>query len=119
VPAGNWGRMVAIERMRALALALPDAVEAPHFERVSFRVRGKIFATLDLEAGRAMLKLPLDEQARAIATEPAAYAAVPGSWGTHGSTYVTLRVARIATFRAFLEIAWGAAREPAKRRRAR
>ena len=32
--------------IRALALSLPEAIEQPHFERPSFRVRGKIFATL-------------------------------------------------------------------------
>jgi hypothetical protein len=30
---------------RAIALALPDAVEADHWGRPSFRVRGRIFAT--------------------------------------------------------------------------
>jgi hypothetical protein len=32
--------------IRALALSLPEAEEHPHFDRASFRVRGKIFATL-------------------------------------------------------------------------
>ena len=32
--------------VRRLALALPDATEAPHFQYTSFRVRGKIFATM-------------------------------------------------------------------------
>lgn len=31
---------------RKLALALPEAAEAPHFDFASFRVRGKIFATM-------------------------------------------------------------------------
>ncbi len=32
--------------VRTLALALPEAVEQDHFGRPSFRVRGRIFATL-------------------------------------------------------------------------
>ncbi len=32
--------------VRRLALALPEAVEQDHFGRPSFRVRGRIFATL-------------------------------------------------------------------------
>lgn len=32
--------------VRKIALALPDSVEALHFELTSFRVRGKIFATM-------------------------------------------------------------------------
>jgi hypothetical protein len=38
--------MVAIEGARRLALALPEAVEQDHHGRPSFRVAGKIFATL-------------------------------------------------------------------------
>ena len=32
--------------VRAIALSLPGAVEAPHFDYASFRVGGRIFATL-------------------------------------------------------------------------
>jgi hypothetical protein len=38
--------MVERERARALALALPEAVEQDHHGRPSFRVRRRIFATL-------------------------------------------------------------------------
>jgi hypothetical protein len=38
--------MVELERARALALALPEAVEQDHHGRPSFRVKGRIFATL-------------------------------------------------------------------------
>jgi hypothetical protein len=38
--------MVSIEQARRLALALPEAVEQDHHGRPSFRVAGKIFATL-------------------------------------------------------------------------
>lgn len=38
--------MVSAERVRQLALALPEAVERDHHGRPSFRVGGKIFATL-------------------------------------------------------------------------
>jgi hypothetical protein len=36
--------------VRRLALALPEATEAPHFQMNSFRVRGRIFATVSAEA---------------------------------------------------------------------
>jgi hypothetical protein len=36
---------VKLQDARRLALALPEAAEAPHFAYTSFRVRGKIFAT--------------------------------------------------------------------------
>ena len=38
--------MVSVAAFRKIALSLPDAAEAPHFERAAFLVEGKIFATL-------------------------------------------------------------------------
>lgn len=38
--------MVSLARVRELAMALPEAVEEDHHGRLSFRVAGKIFATL-------------------------------------------------------------------------
>jgi hypothetical protein len=38
--------VIATERARAIALALPEAVEQDHHGRPSFRVGGRIFATL-------------------------------------------------------------------------
>jgi hypothetical protein len=36
---------VKLADARRIALALPEAAEAPHFDFTSFRIRGKIFAT--------------------------------------------------------------------------
>jgi hypothetical protein len=36
---------MTLTQARKLALALPEVEEMPHFERTSFRVRGKIFLT--------------------------------------------------------------------------
>jgi hypothetical protein len=42
--------------VRTIALGLPETTEQPHFDMASFRVRGKIFATLpDAEHLHAML----------------------------------------------------------------
>jgi hypothetical protein len=38
--------VVSVEEARSLALSLPEAVEQDHHGRPSFRVAGKIFATL-------------------------------------------------------------------------
>src|SRR4051812_40220747 len=53
--------------VRALALALSDTVELPHHERTSFRVDGKIFATMDGLGVNVMLD---EEPARAAASDP-------------------------------------------------
>lgn len=39
--------MVSIETFRKLALSFENAAEEPHFEKTSFRVKKKIFATYD------------------------------------------------------------------------
>ena len=46
--------------VRGLALALPEVTEAPHHERTSFRVRGKIFATMPPDGGS--VNVLLDEE---------------------------------------------------------
>jgi hypothetical protein len=48
--------MVTTDQARALSLALPEAVEQDHHGRPSFRIAGKIFATLwDREHMNVML----------------------------------------------------------------
>jgi hypothetical protein len=74
--------------LRKLALALPQAVEAPHFDMPSFRVAGKIFATARLGEPKAMLKLPPELQAAMCAAHPGIIAPVPGAWGARGATVV-------------------------------
>ena len=43
---------VSIASVRRLALALPETAEAPHHDMTSFRVVGKIFATVPPEGNR-------------------------------------------------------------------
>lgn len=38
--------MTEPEQARRFALSLPEATEEPHFDKASFRVRGRIFATV-------------------------------------------------------------------------
>jgi hypothetical protein len=42
---------------RALALSLPETREEPHFERTSFRVGKKIFATMTADGTDAMVRV--------------------------------------------------------------
>ncbi len=70
--------MVSVEHARRLALALPEAVEQDHHGRPSFRVAGKIFATLWYESH---LNVMLDEGGilTAIHRDPETYEEV--WWG--------------------------------------
>jgi hypothetical protein len=47
--------------VRRLALSLPETSEEPHHDLTSFRVRGKIFATMPPEGGR--VHVFVDEEA--------------------------------------------------------
>jgi predicted DNA-binding protein (MmcQ/YjbR family) len=49
--------MVSIDTFRKLALSFPEATEEPHFEKTSFRVKKKIFATYNEKYKRACVKL--------------------------------------------------------------
>jgi hypothetical protein len=49
--------MVTIDTHRKLALSFPEVTEKPHFEKTSFRVKKKIFATYDDKLQRACIKL--------------------------------------------------------------
>lgn len=64
---------MTLEEARAFALSLPGSTEAPHFERTSFRVSGKIFATAPHE-GRS-LNVFVDEHAVGVAVgvDPTAF----------------------------------------------
>jgi hypothetical protein len=57
-----------LDAVRRLALALPEAHEAPHFDLISFRVGTKVFATVPPEAD--VVRIFVDEsEARACVTE--------------------------------------------------
>jgi hypothetical protein len=92
--------------VRRIALSLPETAEAPHFESASFRVRGKIFATVGEKPGRAVVKLPPPLQAALSADHPDLFASVGGHWGRSGWTYATLDAIDRALLRDVLVSAW-------------
>ena len=99
--------MTDCKTVRALALALPEAEEHDHFGRPSFRVRGKIFATLWPAENRAMVKLAREVQQEAIRENPDVISAVPGTWGERGPTFVDLQGVKRAEMALLLKSAWG------------
>lgn len=81
---------MSIDTVRQLALAFEEAEELPHFEKTSFRVKKKIFATLDIERKRAMVKLSeIDQSVFGLFDNSIIYP-VPGKWGLQGATYIEL-----------------------------
>src|SRR5882757_1254747 len=82
--------MLSWQAARELALALPEAEEQPHFDKPSFRVRGKIFATLSAPDARVTLKLSPADQMALTTLNADAIRAVEGYWGRVGWTEVQL-----------------------------
>ncbi len=82
--------MVTIDSFRKLVLSFPGAEEQPHFHKTSFRVKKKIFATLDEREKLAVLKFsPIDQSVFCDISKGAVYP-VQGAWGKKGFTYVNL-----------------------------
>jgi hypothetical protein len=84
--------MVTAARFRALALALPGAIEVPHMERAAFRTKRRIFATLPPDGETANLALIPELQAAVLEELAYAFHPVPGGWGKMGFTTVQLTV---------------------------
>ena len=94
---------VTEDDVRRLALALEGTSEAPHHERTSFRVGGKIFATMPPDGGSVNVLLG-EEDARAAASDPGVELLW---WGKRVSgVRVDLAVADADTLAELLEEAW-------------
>ena len=82
--------MVSIEIFRLLALDFAEVCESPHFEKASFRVNKKIFATLDTRNKKAVVKLSAVDQSVFCAFDKSIIYPVPGKWGLQGWTMIEL-----------------------------
>jgi predicted DNA-binding protein (MmcQ/YjbR family) len=98
--------MVSLTTFRNIALSFPEATEAPHFEKNSFRVKGKIFATCDEKNNRACLKLSeINQDLFSLADNSAVYA-VNNKWGKQGWTMVELSKVSKRLFNSALTAAY-------------
>ncbi len=99
------GAGVSVAAVRRLALALPESAEAPHHDMTSFRVAGKIFATVPPEGGRVHIFLPDDEAAAYCAEFPDATEEL--WWGKRlRGCRIVLRGADTALVRELLTESW-------------
>jgi hypothetical protein len=95
---------VSAAEARALALSLPEAVELDHHGRPSFRVGGKIFATL---RAKDRMNVMLDEGGILTALESAPEACEKVWWGKRlAAVGVTLPRADHEFLRELLTDAW-------------
>jgi hypothetical protein len=96
---------VNVATVRRLALALPESAEAPHHDMTSFRVAGRIFATVPPEGDRLHVFLAADEVAAYCAEFAGAVEEL--WWGKKLSgCRVLLRHADTALVRELLTESW-------------
>ncbi len=98
--------MVDIETFRQLALSFPETLELPHFEKTSFRVNKKIFATLDAKNNLACLILTEIDQSVFSAFDKSVIYPVPNKWGKRGATFVELKFVRKSMLKDALQQAY-------------
>lgn len=100
--------------VREIALSLTDAAEAGHHGRPSFRVKGRIFATLWTPS---QLNVMLDEPEILAATQASPACAVLTWGGAAKGVQVDLDAAAPPLVRELLEEAWARAAPRAVRRK--
>ncbi|HLU89902.1 MAG TPA: MmcQ/YjbR family DNA-binding protein [Cyclobacteriaceae bacterium] len=82
--------MLSLDTLRKIALSFPETSEEPHFEKTSFRVRKKIFASYDDKNKTASIKLsPADQDVFSSVDRTIIYP-VPNQWGRQGWTCVAM-----------------------------
>jgi hypothetical protein len=97
--------MITEAQVREIALELPEAEEKSHFGHPDFRVKNRIFATLWPGQNRSVLKLPREDQAAAVSSNPDVFSIPPG--GERGGwTSVNLAKVDESEFRELIRKAW-------------
>jgi hypothetical protein len=97
--------MATAKDLRRIALSLAGTAEAPHFDRIAFKV-ARIYATLAADGMTANLMLTPDEQDFKCLLAPEAFAPVPNAWGKNGATTATLARLTAQELESALELAW-------------
>lgn len=80
--------MTSFSFLNQYALSLPEATEEPHFEKRSYRVKKKIFATVSEQEGFFVVKLTEMQQSLFCKWDESACHPVPNKWGLQGWTRV-------------------------------
>src|SRR5688572_21988907 len=82
--------MVTTSKFRKMAMAIPNTIESPHFEKTSFRVMNKFLATLSEADSRACVKLSIADQSVFCLIDKEMIYPVPNKWGLQGWTNINL-----------------------------
>ncbi|WP_194776211.1 MmcQ/YjbR family DNA-binding protein [Pararhodonellum marinum] len=82
--------MKQVDLLKTYSLSLPEVTEEPHFEKTSFRVKKKMFATYDASKNQACLKFSETDQDLFSLIDPLLIYPVPNKWGKQGWTMMEL-----------------------------
>lgn len=107
--------MVSIGTVRRFALSFKETEELPHFHLTSFRVKKKIFATIDEKIKRIMVKLSIVDQSVFCSYDPSVIYPVKGGWGKNGATYIELSKVKTPILKDAVRSAYLTAISPKKR----
>jgi predicted DNA-binding protein (MmcQ/YjbR family) len=86
--------MVSINTFKQLALSFSGVEELPHFEKTSYRVKKKIFATHAPDSRIICVKLLEKDQSVFCAFDKTIIYPVDNKWGKQGWTLVDLKKVR-------------------------
>ena len=98
---------MTLAAFRNLALSMPEAHEEPHFERTSFRVGKKIFATMTADGREVMVPVrPLASCLALLESDPEIFFSY-GGW-TERNGALGIRLARVDArlLQKLVEDAW-------------
>jgi hypothetical protein len=107
---------VTAKRARDLALAMENAEERPHFDRIAFRTPRRTFATLSGDGSDINFMFDHALQEFYCEQAPEAFAPHPSGWGRNGATRCDLKKVDLATFKSALAAAHARANEPAPKK---
>jgi hypothetical protein len=95
------------KQLQRLALSFPEAHEAPHFERTSFRIGKKIFATMTPDGKEAMVRVPVQARVKELLREQPEVFFSYGTWTyKNGALGVHLAKVKPALMRELVTNAW-------------
>ncbi|MBO9203566.1 MULTISPECIES: MmcQ/YjbR family DNA-binding protein [Niastella] len=107
--------MVDIKTFKQLALSFAGVEEQPHFEKSSFRVKKKIFATHAPDSNVICVKLTEIDQSVFCAFDKTIIYPVNNKWGKQGWTLVDLQQVRKDMLKDILTTAYTGVSSPKKK----
>ena len=81
--------MATFGTLEKIALTFPEVTIKPHFEKISFQVKKKIFATYDEKNSKVAVKLSENDQGTFSSLSSYIYQ-VENKWGKQGWTFIEL-----------------------------